>query len=90
MTTYVSVRALRMVDSRPSGRSKTTTRRQVRCSTRISWTALTSSMLYEQRKHDGSLPIIGVNTFLGPPGAAPVTGLELARATQEEKASQIR
>ena len=24
------------------------------------------SMLYEQRKHDGSLPIIGVNTFRGP------------------------
>ncbi len=22
------------------------------------------SMLYEQRKHDGSLPLIGVNTFL--------------------------
>jgi isobutyryl-CoA mutase len=29
------------------------------------------SMLYEQRKHDGSLPIVGVNTFLGPaPGSA--------------------
>src|SRR5205085_11148027 len=36
------------------------------------------SMLYEQRKHDGSLPIIGVNTFLGPPGDEPATGLELA------------
>ena len=24
------------------------------------------SMLYEQRKHDGSLPIVGVNTFLDP------------------------
>ena len=24
------------------------------------------SMLYEQRKHDGSLPIVGVNTFLAP------------------------
>ena len=28
------------------------------------------SMLYEQRKHDGSLPIIGVNTFLNPEGAS--------------------
>ena len=28
------------------------------------------SMLYEQRKHDGTLPIIGVNTFLGD-GVAP-------------------
>ena len=27
------------------------------------------SMLYENRKHDGSLPIIGVNTFLAPDGA---------------------
>ena len=24
------------------------------------------SMLYEQRKHDGSLPIVGVNTFVRP------------------------
>ncbi|WP_432843389.1 fused isobutyryl-CoA mutase/GTPase IcmF [Dactylosporangium sp. CA-092794] len=49
------------------------------------------SMLYEQRKHDGTLPIIGVNTFLAPAGEeAPATGLELARATGEEKASQIR
>ncbi len=22
-------------------------------------------MLYEQRKHDGTLPIVGVNTFVG-------------------------
>ena len=27
------------------------------------------SMLYEHRKHDGSLPIVGVNTFLPPGGA---------------------
>ena len=27
------------------------------------------SMLYEQRKHDGSLPIVGVNTFLAPDAA---------------------
>ncbi|WP_432974685.1 fused isobutyryl-CoA mutase/GTPase IcmF [Dactylosporangium sp. CA-233914] len=49
------------------------------------------SMLYEQRKHDGSLPIIGVNTFLGPPDAdEPANGLELARATEDEKQSQIQ
>ncbi len=24
------------------------------------------SMLYEHRKHDGSLPIVGVNTFIAP------------------------
>jgi methylmalonyl-CoA mutase len=49
------------------------------------------SMLYEQRKHDGTLPIIGVNTFRNPRAdelaAAPV---ELARATEDEKKSQLR
>src|SRR5690606_18502959 len=48
------------------------------------------SMLYEQRKHDGSLPIIGVNTFRNPKGDAEAPKkLELARATEEEKASQL-
>ena len=47
------------------------------------------SMLYEHRKHDGSLPIIGVNTFLNPDGATAVQELELARATEEEKRSQV-
>ncbi len=42
------------------------------------------SLLYEQRKHDGSLPIIGVNTFLGAP-APPLAPKELARSTTEEK-----
>ena len=48
------------------------------------------SMLYEHRKHDGSLPIIGVNTFRNPHAgqAAPVT-VPLARATEEEKKSQL-
>jgi methylmalonyl-CoA mutase len=53
------------------------------------------SMLYEQRKHDGTLPIVGVNTFLAPErgdvldGAAPGSEggrpLELARSTDDEK-----
>jgi isobutyryl-CoA mutase len=48
------------------------------------------SMLYEHRKHDGSLPIVGVNTFIKPddPDAGPVE-IELARATEEEKQSQL-
>ncbi len=47
------------------------------------------SMLYEQRKHDGSLPIVGVNTFLADrPDDEPVE-VELARATEQEKASQL-
>jgi methylmalonyl-CoA mutase len=47
-------------------------------------------MLYEQRKHDGTLPIIGVNTFLDPHGREPAGPVELARGTQEEKQSQLR
>ncbi len=48
------------------------------------------SMLYEHRKHDGTLPIIGVNTFLTDhSGEAPPT-IELARGTDEEKQSQLR
>jgi len=48
------------------------------------------SMLYEHRKHDGTLPIIGVNTFRNPRGAEEHGHLELARATEEEKESQLR
>jgi methylmalonyl-CoA mutase len=47
------------------------------------------SMLYEQRKHDGSLPIIGVNTFRRPDATASPVKVELARATEEEKRSQL-
>ncbi|WP_183093717.1 fused isobutyryl-CoA mutase/GTPase IcmF [Nocardioides stalactiti] len=48
------------------------------------------SMLYEHRKHDGTLPIIGVNTFRSP-GADDGTPdhVELARATEDEKRSQL-
>jgi methylmalonyl-CoA mutase len=46
-------------------------------------------MLYEHRKHDGTLPIIGVNTFRAPDhGKAPVEP-ELARGTEQEKQSQL-
>lgn len=46
------------------------------------------SMLYEHRKHDGSLPIVGVNTFIGADEAAETT-IELARSDDEEKQDQI-
>ena len=46
------------------------------------------SMLYERRKHDGTLPVIGVNTFRSPAGH-PVRQTALARATEEEKRSQL-
>jgi methylmalonyl-CoA mutase len=46
------------------------------------------SMKYETLKHDGSLPLIGVNTFL--PDTQPAeTTIELARSTEEEKQNQI-
>ncbi len=47
------------------------------------------SMLYEHRKHDGTLPIIGVNTFLAPHADAEPQTIELARATEDEKRSQL-
>ena len=48
------------------------------------------SMLYEHRKHDGSLPIIGVNTFVKESAAdAQPKEIELARATDAEKESQL-
>ncbi len=47
------------------------------------------SLYYEHKKHDGSYPIIGVNTFRNPKGDAQVE-IELARSTDEEKQSQIK
>ncbi|MGQ7939855.1 methylmalonyl-CoA mutase family protein [Paraburkholderia sp. D1E] len=48
------------------------------------------SMLYEHRKHDGSYPIVGVNTFLSThPHEAPQP-IALARSTDEEKQSQLK
>ncbi|MEV5910548.1 fused isobutyryl-CoA mutase/GTPase IcmF [Streptomyces chartreusis] len=49
------------------------------------------SMLYEQRKHDGTLPIVGVNTFRNPHAdTAEAAVIELARATEREKHSQLQ
>ena len=48
------------------------------------------SLHYEQRKHDGSLPIVGVNTFLDPDASGgEATSIPLARSTEEEKEGQI-
>jgi methylmalonyl-CoA mutase len=46
------------------------------------------SMHYEHRKHDGSLPIIGVNTFLGDDDTRQTT-IALSRGSEEEKCSQL-
>jgi isobutyryl-CoA mutase len=47
------------------------------------------SMLYEHRKHDGTLPIIGVNTFRNPEGDEIPESLELTRSSDNEKQSQL-
>ncbi|MGI9196525.1 MAG: fused isobutyryl-CoA mutase/GTPase IcmF [Candidatus Nanopelagicales bacterium] len=46
------------------------------------------SLEYERRKHDGSLPIIGVTTFLAEEASSPEPAA-VSRATEEEKATQI-
>ncbi|WP_242490011.1 methylmalonyl-CoA mutase family protein [Noviherbaspirillum cavernae] len=48
------------------------------------------SMHYEHLKHDGTLPIIGVNTFRNPNGNHTPHTLELARSTEDEKQSQLQ
>jgi methylmalonyl-CoA mutase len=48
------------------------------------------SLTYEQKKHDGSHPIVGINTFLNPHGVAVPEHIELARSTEEEKQRQIQ
>jgi methylmalonyl-CoA mutase len=48
------------------------------------------SLYYEHKKHDGSLPLVGVNTFLPKEHAGDiVTEIELIRSTEEEKGQQI-
>ncbi|MBJ6984333.1 methylmalonyl-CoA mutase family protein [Luteimonas sp. MC1750] len=48
------------------------------------------SLYYEHKKHDGSLPLVGVNTFLPKEHAGEVTTeIELIRSTEEEKGQQI-
>ena len=48
------------------------------------------SLYYETRKHDGSLPIVGVNTYLSAADAAKEhQGTELIRSTEEEKQDQV-
>ena len=48
------------------------------------------SLFYETKKHDGSLPIIGVNTFLDDRKETENTVPELARSTKKEKQSQLK
>jgi len=43
------------------------------------------SLYYETLKHNGQLPIIGVNTFLDPKGSPTIIPEEVIRSTPEEK-----
>lgn len=47
------------------------------------------SLYYETQKHDGTYPIIGVNTFLNKNGSPTIIPSEVIRATEEEKKFQI-
>src|SRR3989449_2402320 len=48
------------------------------------------SLYYERKKHDGSYPIIGVNSFRNPHGDSTPQKIELIRSTEEEKQSQLK
>ncbi|MCP3739811.1 fused isobutyryl-CoA mutase/GTPase IcmF [Rossellomorea sp. BNER] len=50
------------------------------------------SMFYEMKKHSGELPIVGVNTYLNPnpPSEDEMNNMELARASKDEKETQIK
>ncbi len=43
------------------------------------------SLTYESQKHDGKLPIVGVNMFLDPKGSPTIIPKEVIRSTKEEK-----
>ena len=47
------------------------------------------SLYYETLKHNGELPIIGVNTFLSSKGSPTIMPAEVIRATESEKQAQI-
>jgi methylmalonyl-CoA mutase len=47
------------------------------------------SLHYETRKHDGSLPIVGVNTFLNERGGGEHAVAPLFRASDEEQRAQV-
>ena len=47
------------------------------------------SLYYESRKHDGTLPIVGVNTFIDEEAPGSVEEVSLARSSEEERESQL-
>ena len=47
------------------------------------------SLLYENQKHTGELPIVGVNTFLNKKGSPTIVPRQVIRSSEEEKEHQI-
>jgi methylmalonyl-CoA mutase len=47
------------------------------------------SLLYENQKHTGELPLVGVNTFLNKKGSPTIIPREVIRSTKQEKDQQI-
>lgn len=47
------------------------------------------SLQYESLKHNGGLPIVGVNTFLSKKGSPTVQPKEVIRSDEEEKVNQV-
>jgi isobutyryl-CoA mutase len=47
------------------------------------------SMQYEHGKHDGSIPIVGVNTFRNPDGDETAHDVDLTRSDESEKQDQL-
>jgi len=48
------------------------------------------SMHYERLKNDGTLPIVGVNTFLSREGSPTIIPDQVTRATTDEKEAQVK
>ena len=48
------------------------------------------SMYYEHQKHDGSYPIVGVNTFRNAHADSAPQKIELIRSSEDEKQSQLK
>ncbi len=48
------------------------------------------SMYYEEKKYDGSLPLMGVNTFLSQDGSPTILPDQVIRATKTEKDFQVK
>jgi methylmalonyl-CoA mutase len=47
------------------------------------------SLRYEQLKHSGELPIVGVNTFRGAGTSFELAARELVRSSEEERRAQL-